>query len=194
MGHKCLQTEEGIQLKRWNTLDSKTVFNHRLLELELTRRSLPPGEPHEFLVLRSSDWVNVIPVTPDGRVVLIRQFRHGSGEIELEIPGGLVDPGETPLEAGVRELAEETGYRPGEMIPLGWVNPNPALFTNRCHTFLAQDAEPAGPPRPEDTEDIEVLTEPLEALADLAARGAITHSLVLSALALFWLHQNKVRP
>jgi 8-oxo-dGTP pyrophosphatase MutT (NUDIX family) len=138
--------------------------------------------------------VNVIPLTDDGQVVLIRQWRQGSGDWTLEIPGGIIDSGETPLEAGARELGEETGYQAGQMISLGWVNPNPALFTNRCHTFLARGCRLAGPARLEPSERIETLIRPVGDLPGLVSSGQIRHSLVLSALTFFWLHEDRNPP
>lgn len=123
-------------------------------------------------------------------MVLIRQWRQGSQAPSLEIPGGLVDPGETPQEAGARELLEETGYVAGRMLHLGQVNPNPALFDNTCHSFLALEALPLARQRLDDNERIEVITRPLGDLAGLVADGSIDHSLVLAALCFFWLRRG----
>lgn len=169
-------------MQAWHTLKSKRVLNHPVLQVDLAQRSRGGEEPHEFVVLRSPDWVNVVPLTGDGQVVFIRQWRHGTGEVTLEIPGGLIDPGESPKVAGARELAEETGYQAARMESLGWVHPNPALFSNRCYTCLALDCTLAGPPRPEETEQIEVELKPLAQVPELIASGSITHSLVVVAL------------
>ncbi|MCU0586279.1 MAG: NUDIX hydrolase [Desulfobacterales bacterium] len=85
----------------------------------------------------------MIPLTPGREVVLIRQYRHGTREVTLEIPGGILEAGDTPSAAARRELGEETGYAAAEMISLGCVHPNPAFLENRCHTFLARNARPA---------------------------------------------------
>ena len=87
-----------------------------------------------------ADWVTVVPITAAGRVVMIRQYRHGTGEIGLEIPGGVIDPGEEPLAAARRELREETGYGASELASIGQVAPNPALQDNRCYSFVARGA------------------------------------------------------
>ena len=88
------------------------------------------GATKRFSLIEAVDWVNVIALTPDQQVVLIRQFRVGANEVCLEIPGGMVDPGETPAEAAARELAEETGYTAPRWHQLGRVSPNPAIMTN----------------------------------------------------------------
>ncbi len=174
-------------MRAWQTLKRKRVLNHPVLQVDLAERSRGDEPAHEFVVLHSPDWVNVVPVTSDGQVVLIRQWRHGTGELTLEIPGGLIDPGESPMIAGARELAEETGYEAGCMDPLGWVHPNPALFSNRCYTCLALDCKAVGPPRLEDTEQIEVELRPLAQVPELIQSGEISHSLVVAAFTRFWL-------
>ena len=92
----------------------------------------PDGRPvQSFYVVEAPDWINVIPLTPDNEVLLLRQFRFGVDDFTLEIPGGICDPGEPPLEAAGRELREETGHAAGEIVELGWVHPNPAIQNNR---------------------------------------------------------------
>jgi 8-oxo-dGTP pyrophosphatase MutT (NUDIX family) len=139
------------------------------------------GSLHPRVLIDAADWVNIIPVTPDGKVVLIRQFRFGVWAPTLEIPGGVVDPGEEPAAAAARELEEETGYRPGRLQPLGWVHPNPALQANRCHSFLGLDCAQAHGGRPESGEDIRVELRDRAEIPRLIRDGEITHSLVLTA-------------
>jgi ADP-ribose pyrophosphatase len=127
----------------------------------------------------------VVPVTSDGDVVLIHQYRHGAGEITLETPGGLVDPGETPEQAAVRELREETGYRPARVTPLGSVNPNPALFRNRMHAFVAWDVEKMEEVERTDTEETVVELVSRERVFELVEQGVIDHALVVAVLFLF---------
>lgn len=171
----------------WRTLESSLLLDHAVLRVEKARRQRADGLRHDFVRLHSPDWVNVIPVTPEGRVVLIRQWRQGTDQVALEIPGGIIDPGETPAQAAVRELLEETGFRAANLAHLGWVHPNPALFSNVCHTFLASGAYADQPQRPEDVEEIEVTSVAAEELPGLVAGGAITHSLVVAALTKWWL-------
>lgn len=148
------------------------------------------GLERDFVVLASPDWVNVVPLTADGQVVLIRQFRVGSNDWTIEIPGGMIDPGERPIDAAAREMREETGYDADELVYLGKVNPNPALFENTCYTFLAKNAAPKAGQRLDEGEMIEVFTAPLAELPAMVADGRIDHSLVVSALAFFWLHRG----
>jgi 8-oxo-dGTP pyrophosphatase MutT (NUDIX family) len=142
-------------------------------------------------VIETRDWINVIPLTDDRHVVMIRQYRHGSREVTLEIPGGLVDPGDTPKKAAVRELSEETGYRAKKWMKIGAVNPNPALFNNRCYTFLAQDIKKVAGPTPDQTEDIETVFIPLKKIPGLISRGEIDHAMVITAFCHYFLrHPN----
>ncbi|MFH1036337.1 MAG: NUDIX hydrolase [Pseudomonadota bacterium] len=174
-------------MEAWRTCHSQVALDHPVLRVERASRRLADGPLRDFIVLHSPDWVNILPITPQGQVVLIRQWRQGSAAPSLEIPGGIIDPGESPEQAGARELLEETGYAAPRLLRLGQVNPNPALFSNICHSYLALEARPQAPPRPDDDERIEVLTRPVADLPELVRQGVIDHSLVLSALCFFWL-------
>jgi len=136
-------------------------------------------------VLDSNDWVNIVPVTPAGNLVLIRQFRHGTSSVVWEIPGGMVDAEDpTPEHAALRELREETGYEPERVAFLGAVHPNPAIQNNRCHTFVARNVRPAGSQQLDGSEDIAVEEVPWPRVLEMIDRGEITHSLVITAL--YW--------
>jgi ADP-ribose pyrophosphatase len=148
------------------------------------------GAEHPRVIIECPDWVNIIPITVDDQVVLVRQFRFGVWSTTLEIPGGMVDAGERPRDAAVRELSEETGFVPGRVLPLGWVHPNPAFQTNRCHSYLALGCHRASASQQLDAgEDIEVLLHPRKDVPELLRSGAITHCLVVAAFQkerLFW--------
>jgi len=172
-------------VKPWKHIRSQTNRSYRIFSIR-TDTTLSPrtGAEHEFYVIESGDWVNVIPVTADQQVVMIKQYRHGSRQVTLEIPGGLVDPGDTPERAASRELLEETGYQAEEWEKIGVVSPNPAIFSNRCHTFLARNLTKVGNPTPDQTEDIDVLLLPLSDIPRLIRKGVIDHALVIAAF--YW--------
>jgi 8-oxo-dGTP pyrophosphatase MutT (NUDIX family) len=152
--------------------------------VRFTARSPRTGEERPFSVIETSDWVNVVALTPAGEVVCVRQFRHGIGAVTLEIPGGVVDDGEDPAAAAVRELREETGFEGAPPSRLGCVEPNPAILSNRCHIYLVRDAARRVEPALDPGEDIETVLVPLEDVQAAARDGRIRHALVLCALAL----------
>jgi ADP-ribose pyrophosphatase len=168
----------------WILLRSRVISDHRIFRIRHDDyRFEPAGIEQEFVVLECPNWVNVVPVTGDGQVVLVRQYRHGIQETALEIPGGVVDPGESPQEAGIRELCEETGYVPQSVNLLGRVHPNPAMQGNWCYSYLAENCRPEAAAHPDPFEDIEVVLVPREEISPLIRRGEITNSMVLNALA-----------
>jgi 8-oxo-dGTP pyrophosphatase MutT (NUDIX family) len=135
------------------------------------------------LVLEVRDWVNVIALTPERRMVLVRQFRFGTNALSLEIPGGVVDVGEDHADAARRELREETGHTAERWTYLGAVEPNPAFQDNLCHHWLAQDARPTHGQELDGGEDIAVVNLPEQEVVSAVRAGTIRHSLVLTALA-----------
>lgn len=141
------------------------------------------GVQLERLVLETPDWVNVVALTAEGRVVLVRQYRFGIGRITTEIPGGVIDRGESHRAAAERELREETGYTSANWHYLGAVEANPAFQTNHCHHWLARDAERTHEPEPDSGEDIVVHDASLDEVRAAIDRGEIAHALVISALA-----------
>jgi 8-oxo-dGTP pyrophosphatase MutT (NUDIX family) len=148
-------------------------------------RSPHTGSVHPFFRIDADAWVNVVALTDDDRVVLVRQWRHGAGEVTLEIPGGAVDPGESPQAAAERELLEETGFRARALESLGVLNPNPALFGNRVHTFVARGCERVSEVRNHGLEETAVELVPRGELRERVRAGQIDHALVVAALHLF---------
>ncbi|HEY1849183.1 MAG TPA: NUDIX hydrolase [Opitutaceae bacterium] len=171
---------------RWVREGERTLASTRILDLRSVKFRRPgKGDEREFVVIHSPDWVNVVAVTPVGHVVLVRQFRFGADAISLEVPGGVIEKGEDPVAAGLRELLEETGYGGGNARLLGSVHPNPAIQDNHCHFVVVEGAVPTGPMKWDDDEDIAVSTAPLEQALEWARDGTMTHSLSVAALLLF---------
>lgn len=174
-------TEENVT--PWVRKNLSQIADCRVFSVhESTSVSPRTDEEHQFYVINSVDWVNVVPVTSANEVVCIRQFRHGSEKITLEIPGGMVDPGEDPIVAAARECQEETGFASSELMALGVLNPNPALFPNQLHTFVAPNAKPVADVSNTSTEHTEVQLIPMEQLSDLLVSGEIDHALVAATL------------
>lgn len=175
--------DEKNGVDRWEKTGTEYLGDFRIFRIRAdSSRSPRTGVVHRFFVLESPDWVNVIPLTPEGKVVMIRQFRHGTEDVTLEVPGGMVD-GEDgdPSVSARRELREETGYEAEEVIHLGSVAPNPAFLNNRCHSYLARNVRRVSEPRLDGAEDIIFEEIPLADIPALIRSGAITHSLTIAA-------------
>jgi len=133
-------------------------------------------------VLESRDWTNVVALTPEKKVVVVRQHRFGTGQPTTEIPAGIVEPGESSGEAAARELKEETGYASDDWEYLGYVEPNPAFLNNRCHHWVARSAVQLSPPEPDKGEDLSVSEMSLEEVRREIVEGRFRHSLAFTAL------------
>jgi 8-oxo-dGTP pyrophosphatase MutT (NUDIX family) len=180
-----------MTIKLWDVVSSEQDKSYGIFSFRIDRAISPrTGQEYDFYILESTPWVNVIPLTQENDVILIRQYRHGIRDLTLEIPGGLVEGQDTPEEAAVKELREETGYEASEMIPLGSVLPNPAIQNNRCHTFLAKDVILVGEQQLDEQEDIEVIRRPLADIPRLIQQGDINHSLVVAAFLKYYLERE----
>lgn len=175
--------------QRWERLGQRSHLRTRVFEvLGRTYRHPARRTEREFVVIDAPDWVNVVALTADDRLVLVRQFRYGIDEFSLEVPGGVMEPGEDPVTAGLRELREETGFAGATARLLGSVWPNPAIQANHCHIVLVEGATQAHAIEWDADEEIQVTTPPVEEALALAHAGGIVHALALNALMLFEPH------
>jgi len=171
---------------RWERLGRSLHAACGLFDVQHARYRHPRrGRERDFVVIEGPDWVNVIALTPERHLVLVRQFRFGIDDFSLEIPGGVMEPGEDPLTAAQRELREETGHTGRPVRVLGAVHPNPAIMNNVCHLVLVEDARRTNELAWDHDEEIEILTAPVDEVLDWARGGRIRHALVLDALLLF---------
>ena len=170
--------------RSWTFLHSHDVSDHCIFRLRHDLyRFEPSGQERDFIVLDTVSWVNVVPVTSEGNVVLIRQYRHGIREVTMEIPGGMIDEDEAPEAAAVRELREETGYIAESIRLLARVLPNPAVQNNYLYLFAAEGCRDTGKSELDAFEMIDVVERPLQDIPEMIRRGEIAHSMVITAFA-----------
>jgi len=178
-------------VETWETIESKELVNCRIFKVreDLMQNGDKKGT---FYIIENPDWVNVVAMTKDFDVVLIEQFRHGTGEVILEIPGGMIDGDESPEAAARRELLEETGYSAEEFVLLGKSRPNPAIQNNWIYHYAAVNAEKTGEVKFDEHESVVTKLYPVMVIPKLIKSGEITHSLVLAALQYFSFYLMKV--
>ncbi len=184
-----------MEIRPWQKLGSRPAGDFRIFTLRSDLKVNPrTGGEHDFYVIDCVNWVNACAITPDGQLVMVEQYRHGSDTIELEIPGGMLDPGETdPVSAGVRELREETGYTGRDARVIGEMFPNAAIMSNRCHTIVVEDVRPTHDLDLDTGEDLAVRLVPLDEIPRLIVSGRIRHAIVLAALHHFDLWHRGIR-
>ena len=179
----------------WKKVRSTPLGDFRIFTLRSDLKISPrTGKEHDFYVLDSVNWVNVIAVTPDQQLVMVEQYRHGSNTVELEIPGGMMDPHETdPVATAVRELREETGYAGENARLLGKIHSNPAILSNVTFTVLIENCRLQHGVEFDSGEDLITRLIPVAEVSKLVADEKIGHSLVVVALYYFDLWQRGIK-
>ena len=181
-------------IKDWPVISRKQIGNFGLFSLAQKKvRSPRTGEIREVQALQFPDWVLILALTPQEKVVMVRQYRHGIEQVCLELPGGLVDPGDdSPELSAQRELLEETGYQADEITLLGECSPQPAILSNNCFFYLAQNVVRVQTQNLDAGEDIEILEIPLKDIPAKIRNEEINHGMVLLAFFYFWMKQGRM--
>jgi 8-oxo-dGTP pyrophosphatase MutT (NUDIX family) len=172
----------------WTEVERKEVYHSRVVSVNDARCRSPQGEERTFTVIDSSDWVIVVPLIKTIRgdcFLMVRQWRHGSGELSLEFPGGVIEKGEKPEEGAVRELAEESAYRAEKLLKLGTMSPNPAIMSNHVHFYYAEDLVPLSHQNLDEDEFVDAELIPAEEVLRDMGKPPYVHSLTAAALALY---------
>ena len=174
-------------IQDWKVLDRQEVEDFRIFQIQKKQVCSPrTGETSEALALQFPDWAMILALTPQEEVVMVRQYRHGTEQVCLELPGGLVDPNDdSPDVSAGRELLEETGYKASKITYIGECFPQPAILSNTCYFYLAEDVESAQTQDLDPGEDIEIVNLPFKSISSKIASREINHGMVLLAFFFF---------
>jgi 8-oxo-dGTP pyrophosphatase MutT (NUDIX family) len=171
-----------MNLKPWQQLSSRLVVQDRWMTLRADVCELADGqEKAPYYVIEERDWAHCMAVTRDNRIILVRQYRHAAGVLCTELPGGVIDDGESPQQAAQRELREETGYVSDDWQSMGSFYANPARQTNRLHLFIARNVHLAGEPTPDPGEELAVLSVSPDELVGLISSGEFSQGLHIAS-------------
>lgn len=172
--------------KPWPCIKSEVVSQNDLFSITIDRAVSPRNNgSYDFYIAHLADWLQIVPLTSDGLLVLVEQYRHGNRMVGLEVPGGMLDPSDShPRDAAVRELEEETGYGAGEVISIGSLWPQPAMMSNRVHIYFAKNAFLKGEIKQDDAEDVETVLVRPDDVGSLIANGKIHNAMTVTALSM----------
>lgn len=187
-----LSKQVNQMVEPWRTLEREQVATvEPLFELHRVTRKPPEGRQGQFYVAEAPDWINVVVIDERGQFVLVRQYRHGSDRISLEVPAGAMEsPDSSPLETAKREVREETGYTAPDWEKIGSVEPNPAFLSNVAHIFLAIGARKTAQTSPDEFEALETVKLSEESFLEQIDANQITHSLTVTAAHFYLRRKN----
>ena len=169
-------------LQKWIVDGQKTIFESFPFNVVKKHYTKPDLSKFDAYILEMPDWVNIIGINSENKILLIKQFRFGTDLIELEIPGGIIEAGEKPIEAASRELEEETGYQSKNLKQIGVVDANPAIQTNKCYTFLAENISPSGTINFDENEIIEHEFFTQAEVRNFIRSGSLTNAYIIAAM------------
>jgi len=169
---------------KWKTLSSEYLFNDSWFKVRREKCETPGGKVVDpYYIYEFSTWVGALPVTEDGKIVMVRQYRHALGETCIEVPGGCVDNTDKDLQGAVaRELLEETGYSFSSYDYLGKISPNPSTNSNLLHMFLAKGGKKIAEQQLDDNEEIEVLLLSVDELKQLLRENKLLQAMHVSCI------------
>lgn len=189
--------------RAWKTLSTRELLKSSFFKFRVDQCELPDGRVMPaYYVMEFGDWVNIVPVTEDNKIIFVEQYRHALGETTLEIPGGAANPApqhvsddsrtneiqhakgekEDPKKAAIRELLEETGYMPDDVRLVGKHSPNPAMQNNHMHTYVGFNCKKIQEPELDPYEDIRVVAFSIPEVIEMIMNGKINHSIVVASI------------
>jgi 8-oxo-dGTP pyrophosphatase MutT (NUDIX family) len=173
------------RVKPWTVRNSRYLLRHPWLTARVDDCVTPAGVEVPYYVQEYPGWVNIVALDNDDHLILVRLYRHALGDISLELPGGCIEEGETPLQAGVRELLEETGFgSPSRLTLVASLSPNTSTHANRVHTVVAEGVSLIGLPEDDGVEVLDVERVPYRRALDLATSGAIMQTAHIASMVL----------
>lgn len=180
----------------WTTNSEKNEMDCRIFKVKSVWREAAENRKGQFTIIDSPNWVTILPIVKNSQgndcFLIVKQFRHGSASLTKEFPAGMIDAGESPLDAAIRELEEETGYIAGSMTEIGSINPNPAFMSNRTFTYLAENLQPSGKQNFDEHEMIEMELIPVKELADQMGTGMFNSAITIQSWFWFLRHREKI--